>query len=138
MGEFAHAAATRGRHKRARSLVCAEVLRRALGRDCKLAELTGDIWTHIECVSRDCLNELVDILRRKLRLILHLDIGAGQTLAFRLHDLPLSTRTRNIVFRYSEDLSAPNLSFRDVLSIPNCGIRSTIEFACVLESGDDL
>ena len=109
-------------------------LGRTLDRDCKLAELNGEIWDDIEWISRDCLRELVELLRRNLRAIHHLDIGTGRTLPFRLQDLPFSTRTHNIVSRYSKELSPPHLTFRDLLSIPNCGIRSAIEFACVLEA----
>ncbi len=109
-------------------------LGKTLGRDCKLAELKGEIWDDIEWVSRDCLRELVELLHRNLRAIRLLDIGTGRTLPFRLLDLPFSTRTRNIVSRHSKELSAPHLKFRELLSIPNCGIRSAIEFACVLEA----
>lgn len=109
-------------------------LGRTLDRDCKLAELNGEIWSDIEWVSRDCLNELVKLLHRNLRAIQHLDIGAGRTLPFRLQGLPFSTRTHNIVSRHSKELSTSHLTFRDLLSIPNCGIRSAIEFACVLEA----
>ena len=109
-------------------------LERTLDRDCKLAELEGEIWDYIGRVNRDFLPELVELLSRNLRAIRHLEIGTGRSLPFRLLDLPFSTRTRNIVSQHSTKLSAPHLTLRDLLSIPNCGIRSAIEFACVLEA----
>lgn len=109
-------------------------LRQNLGKNCTLAELNGDIWASIGSVSMDCLRELVDILRPRLPSLGHLVIRSGQPLAYPVQYFPLSTRTRNLVSQYTEEFSATQLSFQDILSVPSCGVRSTIEFACILEA----
>ena len=111
-----------------------KTLGRRLDRDVKLAELEGEIWKYVGRVNRKFLRELVELLRRNLRVIRDLEIGTCRSLPFQLLDLPFSTRTHNIVSRHSKKLSAPHLTFRDLLSIPHCGIRSAIEFACLLEA----
>ena len=99
-----------------------------------LAELNGQLWDQVDSVSEDCLREIVEIVRPRLSLLRHLVIRSGEPLNNPVQHLPFSTRTLNAVSRHLEKFASRQLTFGEILSVPSFGVRSAIEFACVLEA----
>lgn len=105
-----------------------------LGKKITLAELDNTLWKHVGFVNRACLSEIVDVLRPHFSSFAHLRFYSGEQLYRPLKKLPFSTRTKNAVMAYTDKFSAQHIHFRDILSIPSFGVRSAIEFACVVEA----
>ena len=113
-------------------------LRETLGLQATLEALNGQLWDRLESVSEDCLREIVDIVRPRLSSLKHLPVGSGQPLSKSLvQNLPFSIRTRNAVFQHVEKFTYRQLTFEEVLLVPSVGVRSAIEFACVVEAAID-
>lgn len=111
-----------------------QTLKETLGYHATLAELNGDIWNSIDSVNGECLAEIVDILRPHFNKFKHLYIYPDKQLPQSLETLPFSTRTKNAVIANPDKFSEPQLRFNDLISITSFGVRSAIEFACVIES----
>lgn len=109
-------------------------LKNILGSGAKLSDLNGDLWDRVDAVSGECLAEIVELLKPHYNSFKHLHIYSGEPLNRSVESLPFSTRTKNAVVANPEKFSTGNLVFCDVLAIPSFGVRSAIEFACVLES----
>ncbi len=111
-----------------------QTIKKILGNHATLAELDGDIWSIADSVSGDCLAEIVDILKPRFNKFKHLRIYSDEQVPQFLETLPFSIRTKNAIRAYPEKFSQPQLRFNDVISVPAVGVRSAIEFACVVES----
>lgn len=104
----------------------------AVGPQATLGDLNG-VWEHIDSINNKSLTEITSLIRPLFSSRTHLSIRAGESLRLPIQDMPFSNRTRNCVSQYLEKFTAHQLSFRDVLSVPGFGVRSAIEFACVVE-----
>ncbi len=114
-----------------------QTIKEILGNDATLAELNGSLWDYVDSVSGECLAELIDILKTKFNSFKHLRIYSGEHLPQSIETLPFSTRTKNAVIAYPNKFAESELKFIDVMSISSFGVRSVIEFACVVESATD-
>ena len=106
------------------------------GKQLMVRDLGADVWDHVETVDQASLQSLVALVRSQIhrvqRVRFSLAVG-GQPVE--LDELPLSTRTRNALGRNFRVGQLPSSSFvRDLLMIPNFGVRSLVEFSCVLEA----
>ena len=99
-----------------------------------VAALHGELWDRVGSVTSECLTEIVSMVQGRLPSLKHLAIRSEQPLAIPLQHLPLSTRTRNAVHANLDTFSSPRLTFGEALLVPAFGIRSAIEFACVVEA----
>ena len=111
-----------------------QTIKKILGNHATLAELGGDIWSTVDSVNGDCLAEIVEILKPRFNKFKHLRIYSDGQVPQSLEALPFSIRTKNAIRAYPEIFSLPQLRFKDVISVPAVGVRSAIEFACVVES----
>ena len=111
-----------------------QTIKKILGNNATLSELDGSVWEGVDSVSGECLAEIVDILKPRFNNFKHLRIYSGKELSQPLESLPFSTRTIKAVMGNPAKFSEPQLRFSDVTSIPSLGVRSAIEFACVIES----
>ena len=109
-------------------------LKDILGVNATFASLNGELWNRVDTVSKVLLREIVRVVRLRLPALQHLAIRPDNPLVMPIQSLPFSTRTRNAVCANLNRFSSPQLTFRDALMVPNFGIRSVIEFACVVEA----
>lgn len=109
-------------------------IKKILGDDATLAALHGTVWEHIDSVNIECLAEIINALRPYLRKIKELYIYSGEEVRLHFFSLPLSTRTSNALLPYFESFTTQPQTFDDVMSLPSVGIKTAIEFACVVES----
>ncbi len=105
-----------------------------LGERATLADLESSIWRKVDRVSKVCLTEIVDLVRKQVNSIEQVVIYSGQPLSQPIEDLPFSTRTKNAVLADTGQLHASYLKLRDILFVRSLGIRSAIEFSCLLEA----
>ena len=105
-----------------------------LGKQAILADLESVIWRHIDSVNKTCLAEIVDLVRRQVNSVGQVVIYSGQTLSQPIKTLPFSTRTRNVVLADASKLCVSYLKFQDILFVRSIGIRSAIEFSCLIEA----
>lgn len=105
----------------------------AVGTQATLNDLSN-VWEHIDSINNKNLTEITSIIRPLLSSRTHLPIRTAEPLRRPIQDLPFSTRTRNCVLRNLDRFTTPRLLFRDVLLVPEFGIRSALEFACVVEA----
>jgi len=108
-------------------------LKRIVGDYLTLADLDETIWEHVNTVDNHCLTEIINILRSISNDLKEFRIFSDR-LSQPLDNLPFSTRTKNAIKAYPDKFLKPQLKFGDLMSIPSFGIRSAIEFACVVES----
>lgn len=109
-------------------------LRRVLGPDATIAILNGSLWDRVNSVDKDSLYQIINMVRPLLRSYQHLPIRSGEPLSVPIESLPFSRRTSNIVRLNLNLFSSPYLTFEDILQVNMLGVRSAIEFACVLEA----
>jgi len=109
-------------------------IKNILGENTTLAELDNTLWDSIDFVNKECLAEIVDILKPCFNNIKHLQVYSGGQMVHEIDRLPFSTRTKNAVSAHTDKFLEPQLSFSDLLSISSFGVRSAIEFACVIEA----
>ena len=117
-----------------------EYIKEVLGEHATLADLDSKLWTGIDSVTKECLAEIVDILKPRFNNFKHFPIYSGGQLIQPIDSLPFSTRTKNAVMLHTDKFSEPQLDFADMLSVPSFGVKSAIEFACIIEaasSGSD-
>ena len=115
-----------------------KTIKKILGTNTKIADLDENIWNYVDSVSGECLTEIVYILNLRYNNFKHLHIYSNKKLFQPLESLPFSTRTKNVVMRYPDKFLDPQLKFDDIISISSMGVRSAIEFACVIESAINL
>ena len=110
-------------------------IKEVLGRQATLADLESTIWQHVDSVSKACLNEIVDLVRKQVRSIERVVIYSGQPLSQPIETLPFSTRTRNAVLTDTGQLCVSHyLKLDDILTVPRLGVQSAIEFSCLIEA----
>ena len=109
-------------------------LRDVLGLQATLRDLNGVVWEHIDSVGAQTLKDIVESIRPVLSSLAHLSIRSGEPLCRPVQDLPFSNRTRNCVSQHLERFTVRKLSFGNILAVPSFGVRSAIEFACVVEA----
>ncbi|MCU7859763.1 MAG: hypothetical protein KZQ86_07995, partial [Candidatus Thiodiazotropha sp. (ex Lucinoma kastoroae)] len=109
-------------------------IKKILGEHATLAELDSTLWDSMDSVSKECLAEIVDILKPRFNNFKNNYIYSGGQLIQSIDSLPFSTRTKNAVMSHTDKFSEPQLDFGDMLSVPSFGVRSAIEFACVIEA----
>ncbi|QDV48455.1 sigma factor-like helix-turn-helix DNA-binding protein [Gimesia fumaroli] len=105
-----------------------------LGEQTTLSNLDNTVWDYIDSISSDCLSEIVELLKQHFNKFKYVAIYLGEPLGQPIETLPFSTRTRNAILSHPERFSAQNIRFNDILSVPSFGMRSAIEFACVIEA----
>ncbi|MCY3826201.1 MAG: hypothetical protein OXG10_02310 [Candidatus Dadabacteria bacterium] len=105
-----------------------------LGERATLTDLESTIWRHVDSVSKACLTEIVDLVRKQVNSIGQVVIYSGQPLSQPIEDLPFSTRTKNAVLADTGQLHASYLKLQDILFVRSLGIRSAIEFSCLIEA----
>ena len=110
--------------------------RKTLGEEAKIRDLGKDLWNEIDIVSGNQISELITLLRtykaQYQAKLIYSDLPDNLSLL----NLPFSTRTWNTVF-YNTDYFQANKSLtydKAIKELPNFGIKSAIEFACVVES----
>ena len=109
-------------------------LRKALNGCSTMRELHSDVWSGSKSLDPALLNALVRKIGPKLRSIGHIKIHPGGPLHVKLENLPLSTRTHNAVSKEKALFLSENLTIANVLGVPNMGVKSVVEFACVIEA----
>ena len=103
-------------------------------REITLSEVNSEIWEHTDSVDKKFLAEIVNVVRPKINKIGRLELHTDKYKAELLALLPLSPRTERAVRRFPHRFDNENLTFDQLITIQDVGIRSAIEFACVLEA----
>ena len=99
-------------------------------------DLGAEVWDQIHAVDQQSLRSLVDLVQSQLQDIWHVDlsfVAGGEPLT--IDALPLSTQTQNALRPIFGDRPLPARAvIRDLLKIPDLGVRSLVELACVVEA----
>ena len=108
---------------------------KVLGDEAKIRDLGKDIWNKVENVTGDQISELMSLFKTYKLKYQSKYICSDLPENLSLLNLPFSTRTRNVV-SYNTDYFRTNkfLTYEKALKeLPNFGIKSAIEFSCVVE-----
>lgn len=109
-------------------------IRKHVGAGTTLADLDAGLWKKIPAINKRTRIELGDIVRGHIRKIPNETIWTKVLSPEQLKSLPFSKRTKNVTYENTDVLQNSYLKFREILSLPKCGVVSAIEFASIAEA----
>ena len=109
-------------------------IRKRVGARTTLADLDAGLWNKISEIDKKTRIELGDIVRNHIRKIPNETIWTKVLSHEQLKSLPFSERTKNVTAENTDVLQNGYLQFKELLSLPKCGVVSAIEFASIAEA----
>ena len=108
-------------------------IRKKLGAKTKLADLDSSFWDKIPVIDKPTRIELSQIVRNNIAKVPNAQVWSKGLSRDQLQSLPFSVRTKNITMENTDILKNSALKFKEILSVPKCGIVSALEFASIAE-----
>ncbi len=107
---------------------------RVLGEGLTLSEFNVSVWDYVDEVDNKTLGEIINVINKIQIRILECQIYPNE----KLLDIPIetihfSTRLNKAISGNFELFQNPKLKIIDILKLQNCGTKSAIQFACLVE-----
>ena len=103
-----------------------------LGEGARFSDI-NNIWEKVDNVSNECLVEIIDTINSHRKKIRDCKIHSSDFSSENLNDLPLTARSKNVVFSNLTQILSPSLTLGDLIDMRRMGLKSAIETASVIE-----